>query len=47
MCISVQCKDGYAGDGKVCGPDSDLDGAPDENIFCAGAGCIQVSTSLS
>ncbi|KAK2177981.1 hypothetical protein NP493_567g04003 [Ridgeia piscesae] len=40
-CYNTVCKDGYAGDGKVCGPDSDLDGAPDKNIFCAGVGCIQ------
>ena len=29
-----KCKIGWAGDGKVCGPDRDLDGWPDFDLPC-------------
>ena len=29
-----KCKVGWAGDGKVCGPDRDLDGWPDRDLAC-------------
>ena len=29
-----KCKIGWAGDGKLCGPDRDLDGWPDYDLPC-------------
>ncbi|XP_069137277.1 cartilage oligomeric matrix protein-like [Argopecten irradians] len=34
-----QCSIGYAGDGFVCGRDTDVDSWPDENISCSGVRC--------
>lgn len=30
----IQCNVGWAGNGNVCGPDTDLDGYPDEPLPC-------------
>lgn len=40
-----QCKTGWAGDGKICGPDRDLDGFPDYDLRCAHAKCRKASAS--
>merc|ERR1719367_2425831 len=34
-----KCKIGWAGDGKVCGPDRDLDGWPDRDLACQDTKC--------
>ncbi|CAG2167865.1 unnamed protein product [Oppiella nova] len=35
-----RCKVGFAGDGRICGLDSDLDGWPDHNLRCSDPRCI-------
>ncbi|XP_023939943.2 cartilage oligomeric matrix protein [Bicyclus anynana] len=48
--INCVCATGWAGNGTVCGPDSDLDGYPDHqlscnDIHCNADNCPQVSNS--
>lgn len=42
----VQCKIGWAGDGRMCGPDRDLDSWPDYDLGCADAKCRKVRATL-
>lgn len=42
-----RCKVGWAGDGKVCGLDSDLDGWSDYALRCGSPRCKAVSKFLS
>ncbi|KAL8589105.1 hypothetical protein ACOMHN_017268 [Nucella lapillus] len=37
--FTCQCNVGYAGDGKMCSRDSDLDGIPDEELPCSDRRC--------
>lgn len=39
----LQCNVGYAGDGKMCYRDSDLDGIPDTELPCADRRCRKVN----
>ncbi|XP_022257028.1 cartilage oligomeric matrix protein-like isoform X2 [Limulus polyphemus] len=36
---SCRCRIGWAGDGRFCGPDKDLDGWPDTNLPCPNPHC--------
>lgn len=38
----LQCKVGFAGDGIVCGVDTDVDGIPDKGLSCEGKSCAKV-----
>ena len=42
-----QCNNGWAGDGKLCGPDPDQDGIVTVSISCTEPGCKNVSLSIS
>ncbi|XP_078280015.1 cartilage oligomeric matrix protein [Rhinoraja longicauda] len=37
--ISCVCEIGWAGNGYVCGPDTDIDGFPDTTLDCQGTNC--------
>lgn len=37
--LYIKCKIGWAGDGKSCGPDRDLDGWPDYDLGCTDKKC--------
>lgn len=40
--LTFQCKVGWAGDGRICGTDSDLDSWPDMNLPCSNPRCRKV-----
>ncbi|CAG0916319.1 unnamed protein product [Notodromas monacha] len=40
-----KCRIGWAGDGKTCGPDTDLDGWPDFDLGCPDRRCRKASKS--
>ncbi|KAK3592562.1 hypothetical protein CHS0354_000890 [Potamilus streckersoni] len=44
--IIVKCRSGYAGNGKVCGLDSDNDGHPDDHLSCIEWGCRKDNCKL-
>lgn len=39
-----KCKVGFAGDGVMCGPDTDIDGWPDYDLRCHDPRCRKVNT---
>lgn len=43
LVLFEQCKVGFAGDGRICGTDSDLDSWPDMNLPCSNPRCRKVS----
>lgn len=45
MIFNPQCLTGWAGDGTICGPDSDIDGWPDDKLLCDGLKCRAVFIS--
>ena len=49
VCLSFcpQCNVGYAGDGRECYRDTDLDGIPDVDLPCSDRRCRRVSCNIS
>jgi hypothetical protein len=45
--VFAQCNIGWAGDGRACGSDRDLDSWPDYDLGCADAKCRKVGQPLS
>lgn len=47
FCLSAvfQCLVGWAGNGYVCGKDTDIDGVPDEKLRCSDKKCRKVRCS--
>lgn len=41
--LSCQCGIGWAGNGYLCGKDTDIDGYPDEKLKCKDINCRKVS----
>uniref|UniRef100_A0A3Q1JXP9 Thrombospondin 4a n=1 Tax=Anabas testudineus TaxID=64144 RepID=A0A3Q1JXP9_ANATE len=41
--VSCQCGIGWAGNGYLCGKDTDIDGYPDEKLKCKDANCKKVT----
>lgn len=51
MCVNIstvspmQCAVGWAGNGLLCGRDTDLDGFPDEKLRCSERQCRKVGVT--
>lgn len=43
--VSPQCGVGWAGNGFMCGEDTDIDGFPDEKLPCPETPCQKVMSS--
>ena len=47
FCCTFQCKDGFAGDGRICEVDDDYDGVTTNGAACSAPACEKVIVVLA